>query len=363
MSIDLPLSATPRVSVIIPSSTRLDLLHACFRSLARFGPAEIPYETIVVLNQTTPEAERRLRQTVTGIQVVSSPINLGLAGAGNRGRALARGELLILLHDDAEIEPGWMEALVETADAHPEAGAIGGKVLYPDGRLQWAGAILWRTAICSSPWVGETPAPTAFDRLRAVDFCGTSSLLVRAALWDCVGGLDEQFYPVYYVDVDLAMAMRKLGFVVLYQPNSRIRHHLGASSNPGFREFLLHRNRILFVKKWRAALENQEPYENSPAAVERALGRAEILADQCRRRGSMTVKHSVRSKTFNVAEQHSRHVEKRRALQKVYIAYQCRRLIRTMLTKCGCLSSAQIASRFLRSLRDQFLNRQKSNNF
>ena len=196
MSIDLPQSAAPRVSVIIPSSTRLDLLHACLRSLARFGPAAIPYETIVVLNQATPEAEAQLRETATGIQVVSSPVNLGLAGAGNRGRALARGELLILLHDDAEIEPGWMESLVETADAHPEAGAIGGKVLCPDGRLQWAGGILWRTGITSRPWVGEAPAPTAFDRLRAVDFCGTSSLLVRAALWDFVGGLDEQFYPV-----------------------------------------------------------------------------------------------------------------------------------------------------------------------
>jgi GT2 family glycosyltransferase len=128
--------------------------------LRAFGPAAIPYETIVVLNQATPEAETRLRGTATGIQVVSSPVNLGLAGAGNRRRALA--------HDDAEIEPGWMEALVETADAHPEAGAIGGKVLYPDGRLQFAGAILWRTAICTRPWVGESPAPTTFGRLRAV---------------------------------------------------------------------------------------------------------------------------------------------------------------------------------------------------
>jgi GT2 family glycosyltransferase len=193
MSIDLPLADAPRVSVIIPSSAKLDLLHACLRSLARFGPTSIPYETIVVLNQATPEAEIRLRGAATGIQVISSPVNLGLAGAGNRGRALARGELLILLHDDAEIEPGWMEALVKTADAHPEAGAIGGKVLFPDGRLQWAGGILWRTAAVS-PVLDEAPA---FDRIRAVDFCGTSSLLVRAALWDLVGGLDEEFYPVY----------------------------------------------------------------------------------------------------------------------------------------------------------------------
>jgi GT2 family glycosyltransferase len=327
------------------------------RSLARFGPTTIPYETIVVLNEATAEAETRLRGAVTGIQVVSSPVNLGLAGAGNRGRALARGELLILLHDDAEIEPGWMEALVETADAHPEAGAIGGKVLYPDGRLQLAGAILWRTVNSPFPWIGKTPAPTAFDRLRAVDFCGSSSLLVRAAIWDFVGGLDEQFYPVYYVDCDLAMVIRKLGFIVLYQPNSRIRHHHSASSNPTFRHFLLSRNRLLFLKKWGAALENHEPYErDSPAAVERALARAEIFANQCRRAGNTVIEHSVRSKKpFNAAEQDSRCFEKSRALQKAYAAYLLRDPMRTMpMILIKCKNNIP----FLRSLWE-FLKKQK----
>jgi len=323
MSIDLPASAAPRVSVIIPCSSRIDLLYGCLRSLARFGPAAIPFETIVVLNEATPATESELRKTVTGIHVLSSPVNLGLAGSGNRGRSLARGELLILLHDDAEIQPGWMEALVETADAHPEAGAIGGKVLHFDGRLQWAGGILWREAICTWPWAGEAPAPTAFDRLRTVDFCGTSSLLVRAALWDFVGGLDERFYPVYYVDVDLAMAMRKLGFLVLYQPNSCIRHHQGGSTKLDFKTFLINRNRLLFLDKWGAAMENQEPYaSDSPDAVGRGIARAELFADQCRPKSNMIVEPPARSKSFNATEQDSRCIEKSRALKNAYAAWQ-----------------------------------------
>jgi GT2 family glycosyltransferase len=319
--------------VIIPSSSRHDLLHACLRSLARFGPATIPYETIVVLSEATPETETRLRGAATGIQVVSSTVNLGLAGAGNRGRSLARGDLLILLHDDAEIEPGWMEALVEAADRHPEAGAIGGKVLYPDGRLQHAGLILWQNGYTSVPWVGGSPPPASFERLRAVDYCGTSSLLVRATLWDLIGGLDERFYPVYFVDVDLAMAMRKLGFIVLYQPTSRIRHHLGASTDTNFRDFLVQRNRRLFLKKWGAALESHEPWEGRrpPAAVERALARAEIFADQCRPKGNLIIKDPVRSTMFNAARQDSRCVKNSRALQKAYVAYQRRRLMRMQL--------------------------------
>lgn len=221
MTIDVALSPSPRVSVIIPATASFDLLLATLRSLSLHGPQHIPFETIVVLNESVAAEESRLNESVTGIHVIASTVNLGLAGAGNRGRSIAKGELLILLHDDAEIEPGWMEAVVETADAHPEAGAIGGKVLWPDGRLQNAGMILFRNGGTSAPWFGDAPPRTAFDRVRAVDYCGTSSLLVRAEVWDAIGGLDERLYPVYYVDVDLAMAIRQLGRVVLYQRGRR----------------------------------------------------------------------------------------------------------------------------------------------
>jgi GT2 family glycosyltransferase len=336
MKINLPFSDAPRVSVIIVATSSFDLLRACLESLERFGPNTIPFETILVLNNARPEVEAVLSATVTGVKITGSAVNLGLAGAANRGRSLANGEFLLILHDDAEVEPGWMEALVETAVAHPEAGAVGGKVLHPDGRLQLAGGIVWRTAILSAPWVGEAPPPTAFDRLRAVDFCGSSSLLIRAALWDFVGGLDEQFYPVYYVDADLAMTMWKHGFAVLYQPNSRIRHHQYASTDPAFRRFLIRRNRRLFLEKWGAALRNHEPYVgDSPAAFERALVRAEIFAGGCRQMGNMIFEHSARPKTFNATEQESRHVVKSRSLQRAYAVYKVTYKVRTFVGKVG----------------------------
>ena len=104
--------------------------------------------------QAAVEAE--LRDAVKGVEVIASTVNLGLSGALNRGRSLARGEFLVTLHDDAEVETGWLEALVESARTHPEAGAVGGKVLFPDGRLQNAGMILWRDGI-TSLGAGITP--------------------------------------------------------------------------------------------------------------------------------------------------------------------------------------------------------------
>jgi len=118
---------------------------------------------------------------------------------------------------------------------------------------------------------------------------------------------------------------------VLYQPNSVIHHHLAASTNPRFRDFLLHRNRLLLLKKWGAALESHEPYESSPAAVERALARAEVFADQCRRAGSTILRQSARREIFDAAEQNARAVQKKRALQKAYVRHQRTLFVRTIL--------------------------------
>jgi GT2 family glycosyltransferase len=322
MNIDLPRSPAPRVSVIIVATASLDLLRECLRSVARFGPSAIPFETIVVLNEPGQDTAAALRATVTGVQVASSPVNLGIAGAGNRGRALARGEFLLLLHDDAEVDAGWMEALVQTADEHPEAGAVGGKVLHLDGRLQNAGMILWRDGYTSASWIGAAPPPTAFDRPRAVDYCGSSSLLVRAAAWDAAGGLDENLYPVYHVDVDLGMALRRLGFVVFYQPASRIRHHQGASGNPRFRAFAGERNRQAFIAKWGKALEEQEPrVTQSASAVERAMARAEAFAEECRRKGPPAIAPQTTREAFDPVVQERQHYERNRAFQKVYVAH------------------------------------------
>ena len=98
----------------------------------------------MVLNGTDPEAEPVLRAAVSGVQIVRSPVNLGVAGTGNLGQSCARGGFLHLLHDDVEVLPGWLDALVETADARSDAGVVGSKVLDPDGRVQNAGSILWR---------------------------------------------------------------------------------------------------------------------------------------------------------------------------------------------------------------------------
>jgi GT2 family glycosyltransferase len=319
MTINLPCSSTPRVSIIIPASSRLDLLLACLGSIARFGPASLPYETIVVLDQANEATKAELKKAVTGIEVLASRVKIGLAAAGNYGRSLARGELLVLLHDDAEIEPGWLEALVQAADEYPEAGAVGSKVLYPDGRLQAVGMIIWRDGSTSPPWVGEVPPASAFPDLRPVDQLGSCSILVRANAWDAVGGLDENFFPVYYVDVDLSMALHQLGLFGLYQPASCVHHQQGASNPARFRSFLIGRNRIIFVEKWGSALNEFAPRaHDSQDAVDQALARAKAFAERCRQRGPLTI-HARPPQPIDPTAKESHYLEKGLKVQREYV--------------------------------------------
>lgn len=278
----IPRSPEPRVSVIIPCVDGNRFLQACLRSLAANAPRDLPFETIVVVNDA-PASD--VTGELAGATFLASRANLGLAGAGNRGRRVARGEFLLLLHDDAEVEPGWMEALVAAADADPQAGAIGGKVLDPDGTLQNAGMVLHPDGTTGPPWSGAPPDPSAFDERRKVDYCGTSSLLVRAATWDAIGGLDEQFFPAYYVDVDLAAGIRALGQHVLYEPRSVIRHHRGSSTSRRFALYVTARNRERFLMKWGGGAETQRaPHDESLEAQElrHLLAERDLLRDYAR---------------------------------------------------------------------------------
>jgi GT2 family glycosyltransferase len=273
----------PVLSILIAVSSRTDLLAECLAALDRHMPGDVPYETIVVLNEIDPAVVQTLESLHPRATFIRSPVNLGMAGSANRARREASGRLLVTLHDDATIEPGWAEALVEAAERHPRAGAIGSKVLFPDGRLQSAGSILWRSGVTTPPWSGQAPDESEIDAARPVDYCGTCALLVRAEVFDAIGGFDETMYPAYFVDVDLGLAVRSQGYYVLCEPKSVIRHHRGASSGDVLKQVAWARNRAYLLRKWATALARQElePQSGDPDAVSAAILQAASFARDC----------------------------------------------------------------------------------
>jgi GT2 family glycosyltransferase len=258
----------------VAAFSRLDRLQRCLQSLASRGNEALPFQVVVVLNGGTPEVREFLHDAVEGVTLACSDVNAGFAGACNLARRYAVAPYLVLLNDDAEVEPGWLEQLVATAEAHPNAGAVGSAVLFPDGRLQEAGSIIWGDGSTSAVGRGSVGIGWEHDFVREVDYSSACSLLVRAETWDAVGGMSEDYFPAYYEDCDLCMRIRRLGQRVLFSPASRVRHHEGSSSDNHLRTFLILRNRRRFRAVWRHGLrEHESPAPLESAPIERALHR------------------------------------------------------------------------------------------
>ena len=244
----------PRASIVVLGWKSAPCLIDCLRSIKE-NVVGVAYEVIVALNAPTDQLLHDLAEGVGGAVVVRSEINRGFSGGCNMGVAHSKAEFVVLLNDDTEVLPGWLESLVDTADAYPGAGAVGGMVLNPDGSLQEAGAILWNDGRTAAPGGAVLPSDlSVLDTVRRVDYCGGEALLVRRATWEAVGGLSDDFYPAYYEDVDLCLKIAARGEEVLYQPAAKVCHRRGHSTETRFRGFILERSRRLFVERWSDAL-------------------------------------------------------------------------------------------------------------
>lgn len=261
-------------SIIIPVFGKLNYTFQCFRALLQ----EIDFqenEVIIINNGSQDETERVFSQLRGLVQLINNQENIGFVHACNQGAAIARGKYLVFLNNDTVIQPGWLKHLVETAESDSSVGAVGSMLLYPDGRLQEAGSIIWRDGNGWNYGRGKDSKDRRYKYSREVDYCSGSSLLVRKDLFNELGGFDERYAPAYYEDADLCFGVRSLGFKVKYQPLSRLTHYEGITAGTdiqaGFKRGQ-EVNRERFVERWRDTLQH-EHLENDPDQVEIAANR------------------------------------------------------------------------------------------
>ena len=226
-SICFPQHEEVDVSIIIPVFNQLEYTHACLASLQAVEE-QTRFEVIVVDDCSTDGTPEVITQ-IPGVVYLRNDSNSGFIASCNTGAKTARGKYLVFLNNDTLVKPGWLTALLDTFKEERRAGIVGSKLLYPDGRLQEAGGIIWQDASGWNYGKFDDPGKPEYNYLRDVDYCSAAALMVPKALFESVGGFDSRYAPGYYEDTDLAFKVRQAGYRVLYQPLSEVIHYEGAT--------------------------------------------------------------------------------------------------------------------------------------
>ena len=223
----------PKVSILIPNKDHTDDLEKCLQSIWKKTTWD-NYEIIVIENNSTDPATfayyEKAKQRYDGLKVVTYPEKgFNFSGINNFGRKAAAGDYLLLLNNDVEVRNGdWLTELLRQC-AHKGGAAICGAMLYyPDETLQHAGVItgLGGYAGHSHKYKQKGGSGYLFRIATVQDFSAVTGacLLVKASVYDEVGGLDEQF-AVAFNDVDFCLRVRDAGCRIAWTPYAELTHY------------------------------------------------------------------------------------------------------------------------------------------
>jgi GT2 family glycosyltransferase len=276
--LQLPLSADPHVSIVIPMHGQHAITRRCLAAIA-YAPTAIAYEVIVVIDgspQAQAGAEPNLEHEAPGVRLVRHDFPRGFNQACCSGAAIARGRTIVLLNNDTEPCAHWLEELLDPFDRWPDTGLVGAQLVMANGRLQEAGGLVWGNG---EPWNygrGGNPYDPRYSYARKIDYASAAAVAIPSDLWRQVGGFSPEFSPAYYEDTDLAFKVRQAGRTVRYAPLARVIHHEGISNGSdteaaeGLKRYQAI-NAPLFQKKWAHAFEG--PSEPNLAGAERIKDR------------------------------------------------------------------------------------------
>lgn len=256
----------PTTSIVIPTYNGSEQLDLCLRALRETLPDPFAGEVIVVDDGSGEEIEAlldRWRSSRLSLEVVRNSANCGFVVSCNRGAEAATGDILVFLNDDTLPQRGWLPPLLRIFRRYPDAGAVGGRVLCPDGTLQEAGSLIFSDGSAADFGRGDyDPDAPIYCYVREVDYCTAALLATPRALFAESGGFDERYRPAYYEDTDYCFGLRRRGYRTYYQPDTVVVHTEGATAGTdlsrGVKRYQAV-NHVKFARKWGDALDRQPP--------------------------------------------------------------------------------------------------------
>lgn len=254
----LPKAENPLVSIIIPVFNQWEYTEKCIRSIFPAGEG-LSYEVILADDCSTDDTINA-EKIFPGIKIVKTPGNRGFLLNCNNAAKKARGSYLVFLNNDTVVHENWLQAMLEIMDDKSEVGMTGSKFIYPDGKLQEAGGIIWNDASGWNYGRLDDPVKPEYNYVKEVDYISGASIMIRHSLWKDIGGFDERYVPAYYEDSDLAFAVREKGFKVVFTPFSVVTHFEGQSHGTNESSGIKKNqaiNKEKFREKWQTILDQE----------------------------------------------------------------------------------------------------------
>jgi GT2 family glycosyltransferase len=267
----------PKVSILIPTRDAADMVARCVASI-REKTDYAHYEILIIDNgsvepETATLFEELKRHSNIRILPYDKPFNY--SAINNFAVKHAKGSLLCLMNNDIEVvSPDWLSRMIALLQKD-NVGAVGAKLLYPDGHIQHGGIIVGMGGVAGH-YHRETPGYEPGYVLRAssdqyLSGVTAACMLTHKAVYEEVGGLDEAHLPIAFNDVDYCLKLRENGYLIAYSANSVLIHYesvsRGKEDTPA-KKFRAHSEILTMQNRWREVLKH-DPYFSPNLSLER----------------------------------------------------------------------------------------------
>jgi GT2 family glycosyltransferase len=242
---------SPRVSIITINFNQAQHTLDLLASLQHVTYPDV--EVIVVDNCSAENPTATIKAHYPDVKVIASSQNLGFAGGNNLGIQEATGEYILFLNNDTEVDPAFLEPLVELFARNPKAGAASPKILY----FNSANIIQYAGSTCVNPMTGRNKRIGYMekdlgqhDQLRATDLAHGCAMMVPRRVIEKVGLMPELFF-LYYEEIDWCETIKRAGYSIYFVPGSRVYHKesMSVGKNSTLKTYYMTRNRLLFMRR------------------------------------------------------------------------------------------------------------------
>lgn len=244
--IDFDIFTNPEVSVIIPVYNQFDLTMKCLASIK--DRTSCSYE-IILADDCSCDETKSIEEKVSNIKIIRNTVHLGFLKNCNQAVIEAKGKFLYFLNNDTQLMPNAMDFLLNTLSENNNCGAVGSKLIFPNGKLQSAGSEIDNYTL-RPRLIGmyDNPLKSEYNQIKTVDYSCGASLMIKKNLWGT--GFDEIFSPGYFEETDFCLRLKAEGYDVLYCPQSEVIHF--TSQSFGYRnKELINSNFKKFKNKWK----------------------------------------------------------------------------------------------------------------